>query len=170
MNDRSDRLFEIGREAGEKYDYFMAGLSAALTAYLGQGFSPTSLSPWSSEILEACAILALVASFASAIKRISLLNQLLGVGRNQIENTERIELLEKALSGAGSTVRIVGKGTFSPAQAADMLKNLQQIDQGSLLLQRKFSRHAVLASRLRDGLMLAGFLVLVGARLLRAYS
>ncbi|MFH2051256.1 MAG: hypothetical protein ABIK96_02205 [bacterium] len=51
--DKSDVLWSAWSEAASKFDYFMAGLIAAITAYVGKGISPGRLgfNPHSLEIV-----------------------------------------------------------------------------------------------------------------------
>jgi hypothetical protein len=117
MSDRSDRLFEIGREAGEKFDYFMAGLAAALTGYIAQSFNPTGFEPFSAASVEALAIVVLVASVASGVKRISLSNHLLQVGQKKIEQTEHLAR-SRRLAKPQRPCRFEGSGLFRPSRPA----------------------------------------------------
>jgi hypothetical protein len=147
----------------------MAGLAAALTGYIAQSFNPTGFEPFSAASVEALAIVVLVASVASGVKRISLSNHLLQVGQKKIEQTEHLATLQTARETA-APVQIRGVGTLSPEQADDMLGQFQEMKSRANMLERKLRKRAVLAARLRDIFLLAGFLLLVLARLLKAGS
>lgn len=169
-SERTDRLFEMGREAGEKYDYFMTGLAAALTAYLGENFEP-SFSPLAmADVIEAVAILVLIGSVASGIKRISVTNHVLRVGQAKIETIDRIETIQQAIGNPQAVVRIRGLGNLSPSQLQDLLPDLERMRAESQDLQTKLMKRAALSAQLRDLLLLVGFLTLVIARLVGGFS
>lgn len=165
---RSDRLYEIGREAGEKYDYFMAGLAAALTAYLGENFNPSRASWLVADVLEALAILILIASVAAGIKRIAIANRLLRVSHAKIGHMERIEVLQKGLAEPEGVIRIPGLANLQPGVAEQLLSKSERMRSESQDLQEKLMKHVMMSGHLRDRFLLSGFLVLLVARLIGA--
>jgi len=165
---RTDRLFEIGREAGEKYDYFMTGLAATLTAYLGQDFTPSWSTRITSDTLEAGAILVLICATVAGIKRISLANQALRVDFAKKQCTQNIEAIQQAFEHPQRVVRIPGVGHLGPDQMAEFLPRLQEERTESQGLQLKLMKRAAFAGSLRDLLLVAGFFVLLLSKILRA--
>ena len=60
-------------EVCRKFDYFMAGLVTAVTAYVGRTYRPGPLG-WNPDALELVALMAFVASAVAAFKRIETFN------------------------------------------------------------------------------------------------
>lgn len=160
-------LREAWRSSAQRFDYFMAGLSAAVTAYAAKTVTPAPLgaTPATLELLGfAFFLIAAVAAF----KRIEYFNTGLKVNYGKLDGLEKAEGLEKAMDegldvverGHGPRRReeVASAAAGWRTSAASLSSTLDE-------LGRKASRYY----NLRNVALLCGVLALVAARIWASY-
>ena len=165
--ERSDVVYGYWREASDKFDYFVAGVTGALVAYLGQNLKPVRIGANPSS-LELLAMLLLLGATIMAFKRIETNIQLFKVMHRRLYAEEsRGTLIEAALKGPGLNAST--GDVFTPAQ---MLSQASTHAVETKVIARVLDDLASETSRYytwRNRLLLNGFAVLVFARVLPAY-
>lgn len=164
--ERSDKLFEIVKQAEEKYDYFLASVAAAIAAYLGQNFAPKTIRLFSPAALEALSVLLFIGAFVAAIRRIERTKSLLEVNQRFLRISEEIGELTHAALGPPALYLNRSSGellsaTSARGQVSDLenLRNAlrQQVDDVGL----KGARW----TQVRDALLILAFASLISSRL-----
>ncbi len=157
--ERSDDVFTYYRTASEKFDYFVTSLTGALCAYISQTFAPerVSLSPAS---LELAALLTLIASVIAGFKRIEASLIATRYNAHTLRLQEQRDQLTSKLSGPP----LVG---LPSAQT-----RIQVIAEVLPEFKKSANDFAEVSGnwyKARNWLLLLGFLMLVTARVWRAY-
>ncbi len=167
--DRSDKVYEYWRDAFLRFDYFVTGGTAALAAYVGQGLKPNRLG-LNAGSLELLALLILVGSIAVGLKRIEEGVELFKKMHQRVYHEEsRGALVSAALEGGISVNKSTGD-TLKPPEAlylADLHKQRGEELEGEL---SDIANASLRYYKLRNRLLLFGFLFLIVARILPAYG
>lgn len=167
--ERSDKAYEYWRDAALRFDYFVTGVSGALTAYVGQSLKPhrIGLNPQSLELI---ALLVLVASVVVGLKRIEAGVDLFRVMHaNLFHNEARGKLIESASKGGV----FINTSTGDMISAAEMIQtaDLHRKEADETLSARNLRvEEATRYYKIRNYLLLGGFLLLIVARIIPAYT
>jgi hypothetical protein len=167
MTDRSIIAYEHYRDATQRFEYFILGVSGALCAYVGQHLTPQKigLTPYA---LELFSLILLVSSVFVGFKRIekvivghTLNHRLLYLSeqRGQLVTNFKGQPLVNALSGE----------TLSAEATA---RRISEIEEAIPAHQEQFDRAAVQANRyykIRNWLLATGFLGLLVSKILTPY-
>jgi hypothetical protein len=165
--ERSDAVYGYWRDASEKFDYFVTGLTGALVAFIGERLQPTPLGP-NAATVEVAALLLLIASVMVGFKRIEVVVTSFRLMYQRTYRQEARGALVSAYQGGGllnsstgdvlSPVEIEHKVGVLEAETDAAEKHLEELAVSSASLYRW-----------RNRLLLAGFLTLVASRILAAY-
>lgn len=167
--ERSDKLYSSWRESTEKFDYFMLGVTCALCAYISQNYQPAKvgLNPGT---LELGALLVLVLGTVTGFRRIERTLQATSINHRLLHAYEaRGALVSEMADGKPLLNQSTGQVYTPEAAQAHVVALSNSID----ALEREIApvkRDALKQYRLRNGLTLAGFLLLLAARLWSAYN
>ncbi|HEV7473793.1 MAG TPA: hypothetical protein VGN90_07080 [Pyrinomonadaceae bacterium] len=167
MSERSIVAFEHYRDASQRFEYFILGVSGALCAYIGQHLTPhkIGLTPYTLELLS---LLLLVGSVFVGFKRIEkiivchVLNHrllYLNEERGQLVTNFKGQPLVNASSGE----------SFSAKATA---RRISELHESIPALQEQFDRAAVKGNtyyKVRNWLLAAGFLGLLISKILIPY-
>ena len=166
-NTRSDTTYNYWREASEKFDYYVTGLTGALAAFIGQALHPVPIGLNASTI-ELAALASLVASIIFGFKRIETNVHLLSIQSRQtylqeVAGSSMVASQHKAAINTStgdiySPQQLVQRAAVSKAGAAELDKQFA-----------KAQRVALRDYKFRNVTLLIGFALLVAARLLPAY-
>ena len=165
---RSDGVHEKWRESTEKFDYFILGVVGALCAYISQTFKPEriGLNPGTLELL---ALLVLVLAAVFGFRRVEQVNLATLVNYKILQANERRGVLVSVIQ-KGTGVNTETGAIYTPEYAAQQIPGItEQLKQ----LQPKLAsaqQRAQLHYKLRNGLILVGFLMLLAAKLCSAYA
>jgi hypothetical protein len=155
------------REAAEKFDYFMIGLSAALSGYLGQSLR-VSLDSLAS-IVETAAVLFFVASTVAGLVRVKSAVHVLSLQQDRISGRADLRVYRAATAGEGVATTPEGEA-LSPMDAAALLRPQTEFLEKLEPVLRRTMRRAELGGAWCQRLLVAGFLTLVLARVLPAFG
>lgn len=168
-HERSDEAWHGWRESSEKFDYFMAGLCSALTAYVGQSFAPTRLG-LNASTLEVVALSFLCGSVVAAFKRIEMHVTALLANHRRLYHHESTGSLAAASQLTGPLINKATGELFSPADALQRAEKHKQAAHNLESKEDSYAKKAVTAYRWRSRLLYAGFSLLVIARIWKAYA
>jgi hypothetical protein len=164
---RSDKAYEQWRDASEKFDYFMTGLTGALVAYLGQSLHPSRLG-LNVPSLEVLAVATLVTSAVLGFRRIETNVTLLrGQAKRLYGEEARGAMLEAATKGAGFNAST--GDVFSPRQLIERAEVHRKGVENLRLSLDELAARAGAYYQWRNRTLLLGFSLLVAARILPAY-
>jgi len=166
-NARSDTAYNYWREASEKFDYYVTGLTGALAAFVGQALHPVPVG-LNASTLELAALASLVVSIIVGFKRIETNVHLLSIQSRQtylqeVAGSSMVASQQKAAINA-STGDI-----YTPQQ---LVQRAVESKAGAAALDTKFAKLQRVALRYynwRNVTLLVGFALLVAARILPAY-
>ena len=167
--ERSDSAWRAWKESSEKFDYFMAGLCSALTAYLGQGFKAVALGA-NPGTVELAAIVALCASVVAAFKRIEWTVTLFGAMQARVYHEEARGNLASAAQGAAQL--LINQATGQLMTPAEALLTAEFHGTRATAVGKKLDEYAAKAEaayQWRNRLLYLGFGLLVAARVWAAY-
>lgn len=152
-------------QATEKYDYFIAGLAAALAGYVGQNLPPVRLG-LNAGTVETLAVACFIASLVCAAKRIETTAHLLRL------QSEGITLAEEQRQTEGDTIVIDAKTRepLSPVVVAERLQKLRDLREALERVTGRVKPRVSSLATARDLLLVAGLLVLVLARVWSGYA
>jgi hypothetical protein len=159
--------FATWNEATQKFDYFMAGLSGAIVAFVGQSFVPHRLG-FNPSTLELLALVLLIASFWCAIKRIEIYTDFLRLTL-QRDHFEDKAIILRTNSHVGEVKKIENGEVVSQEEKKQLDK--ENITKANMA-QEKLESQASKASKyysLRNYLIIAGFVLLLISRVSSVY-
>ncbi|HEV7893349.1 MAG TPA: hypothetical protein VGP08_22220 [Pyrinomonadaceae bacterium] len=165
--DRSDKVYDYWREASEKFDYFITGVTGALTAYIGQNIQPhkIGLHPESIGVL---ALIMLITSMIAGFKRIETNVSIFRIMQRRLYSEEARGSLLSASQGKPLINEATGQ-VLSPSQVLAQAQHheLQAETARSNLdaLTAKSGRYY----KWRNWLLILGFVLLIVARIAPAY-
>ncbi len=164
--ERSDKVYESWRQASEKFDYFVLGLTGALCAYISQQYVPSKLSinPGTLELL---ALLILVFAAIVGFFRIEKTMVLSRLNHQYLRAKEERGSLMSA--GPGTLMNHATGDVFTPDKVQELIqeKSIQipimhsHIEQVGDTAQRAY--------HVRNWSILIGFLMLLVAKVWSAY-
>lgn len=166
--DRSDKAYDYWRDASLRFDYFVTGLTGALTAYVGQTIKPhrIGLNP---ESLELLALLLLVGSVVAGLKHIESGVEAFRAMHSRLYHYElRGALVEAATKSGVLFNRATGDMVDQRAAAYEAQLHGEAAQKVESNLE-KIGKASVRYYKLRNRLLFVGFLLLVAGRILPAY-
>lgn len=166
--ERSDKAWYGWKESSEKFDYFMAGLCTALTAYIGQNFTPARLGI-NASIMEVFALCFLGGSVVAAFKRIEMNITCLLAMHRRLYHEEVVGNLVDASQSTGALLNKATGEILSPTEASKRAENHKSAVTDVENNQHRYAKKAESAYRWRNRLLYTGFLFLVIARIWKAY-
>jgi hypothetical protein len=165
--ERSDKVFDSWRQAAEKFDYFILGVTGALCAYISQVYKPARLG-LNPDTLELLALILLVCSAIVGFRRIERSIEVTLLNHRLLRtNEERGALVSKAQSGP-----LVNESTGDILSPQMVQQHIQEISAAIPNLRIQAERASTAASRayhLRNWLILIGFGALMYAKVWSAY-
>lgn len=130
MSDGRTLLFVHTREAAQRFEYFLLGVSVALCAYVGQTVKPEKLG-FSPYTLEVASIVVLIASIVAGFKRVEAMIATSSLNHDVVD----LQARRAKLVGGEAMFREKTGTAVTPAERAsaisDMTKVLQE-QQGAL--------------------------------------
>jgi hypothetical protein len=165
--ERSDKVYETYRQAVEKFDYFILGVTGALCAYISQVYKPAQvgLNPGTLELL---ALLILVAAAVTGFRRVESTIQVTSLNHRYLRAQEqRGALISKA--NGGHLINESSGDILSPDMVAHQVQLATEAI-SALHTQLERARDAAQHSYgIRNALLFVGFSTLVAAKVWSAY-
>jgi len=165
--ERSDKVFEYWRQASEKFDYLVTGVTGALCAYITQTFSPEKLS-LSPNTLELVALLVLISSVYAGFKRIESSVETQRHSYNSLYLSEQLGQLVIKNKGESIINEATGE-VFSPMDVEKMINLLTEKQPEVEKIADKSAKVAQNWYTKRNRLLSLGFMLLVAAKVWSAY-
>lgn len=156
-------LYQASHEAGQKFEYFITGAIGAMFAYSVQNYTPQVLG-WNPQTLEPVAILCLAASFFCGLKRIEARYHELGISYEKHQALGDAKAME-------DTLRLIHEDPLRhiPRQSIEKIQKSLEIQASRAKsadpILDKLGRQMGILYRIRNYLMIAGFLLLVCAKI-----
>lgn len=166
--ERSGEAWHGWKESSEKFDYFMAGLCSALTAYVGQSFAPTRLG-MNATTLEVIAPCFLCGSVFASFKRIETHVTALLANHRRLYHHESTGSLIAASQQTGPILNKATGEFLSPSDALHRAQKHKTTAESVESTGNSYAKKAMAAYRWRNRLLYAGFSLLVVARIWKAY-
>lgn len=167
MAERSITAFGYFKEAEQKFDYFVCGVSGTLCAFLAERYTPARIGP-NAATAELIAILLLVLSFYYGFRRIQMSVVCRRLNAVWLDVSEKRGGLISAFEGGPVINRETGD-VFSPEIT---MAKIQQYERQAELLDRDMATagaKALTFYKRRNLYLFLGFGGLLAARLLKAY-
>jgi hypothetical protein len=171
MEQRSIGAYENWREAATRFDYFVLGFIAALTAYIGQSFRPTRL-VWAinSANLELLSLALLVSAVVAGFKRAETNVEIFRLNHEYLHSLEGRGAMAEVLRNPAPAFNAQTGDPVPHEHAAARYSQLgQRADRIQQVLDQAASR-SLRMYKLRNWLFAAGFVSLVVSRILGAYQ
>jgi hypothetical protein len=169
MSDNSVKsAWEVYREASQRFEYFILGVSVALVAYAGKTLEPEKLglTPYT---LEVAAVFLLIASVVLGFKRVEQIIHVHSANVRLISFQERRGSMAKAFfEGRDQIIPHTGE-LWKPA---DMKKEIEELDRVIPILDQQINETNSKLSTLygwRNWLLVCGFLFFFFAKVLTPY-
>jgi hypothetical protein len=167
MSERSVIAFEHAREAAQRFEYFILGVSVALCGYIGQTLKPQKLG-LNPQTLEIGSLGLIIASVIIGFVRLDQGVRILKMNQTLLDLAEKRRKLVDALDG--KPLRDAATGArFTPEDVSNMIPGYttQIIAQERKMEAAKAIQ--ITRFRWRNCLLGAGFLALMAAKVLAAY-
>lgn len=169
MEDRKDKLFFHWSESLQRFDHLIAGILAAWMAYLVQSYRPTKLSLWppTSSVIEALALVCILAALLACIRKIELN---IALNRLSLDKSRRAEFLERRLLESSITPNL-SPDLLTPRSRAEDKALLAQNDELYQQITKAMNTYSAGAWRwycARNACGVLGIALLIGARILSA--
>jgi hypothetical protein len=166
--ERSDVAYGYWREANEKFDYLVTGVSGALTAYIGQNIHAARLGA-NPQTVEVLALSLLVASLVCAFRRIEATVHLYRLQTQQLYAQEARGSSLSATQPGGLTINQATGNIYTPQQ---LVQRAAEFEAAGKKLEPLINDLVSRVTRLyhwRNRFLFSGFATLIVARLLPAY-
>lgn len=165
--ERSDGIHEKWRESTEKFDYFILGVLGALCAYISQSYKPEKLgfNPGTAELL---ALLILVLAAIIGFRRVEATNLATLINHQILHAYERRGVLASVIHNGPGFNSQTGQTYTEEYALQEIPKMGKKIDQLNSQF-RKVQQQAQSHYKVRNALMLLGFLALLAAKVFSAY-
>lgn len=166
-HERSDSVYFAWQEANAKFDYFLAGVAAALVAYVGEQLEISSLG-MNQPTLELASVAVFCAAFYCGVKRIESTTTLQKLNAQRLFDAEASIVKTKAADENRLQMQAGTDLLYTPdALRAMAREHRERVDN----VEAKFDevqKSSYRWYRWRNRLMLGGFAVLVLAKTLPA--
>ncbi|HUT33566.1 MAG TPA: hypothetical protein VNE39_08815 [Planctomycetota bacterium] len=164
---RSLQAFEHWRDANQRFDYFVMGMTGALCAYIAQSWVPRriSVSPSTAELV---ALLLLAASVYAGFRRAQEAIHTFAIAHQRIRLSERRGKLLSNLSDAPLMNPLSGE-VFSRERAEELIDAWGEAIPRLGVEADATSHAAGRWARARNRFLFVGFLLLLAARVWSAY-
>jgi hypothetical protein len=169
MSEDVNRAYELWRDSAEKFDYFMAGLCAAVLGYLAPKFESARLG-FNPESVELLALLAFVGAVFASFKRLESTVHLQRIGIGRLEELESKERLENAIRDGRTILDSDTKTVMDREKVQALLENRKSIVEIARTMEKSLGTKAVRWYTVRYYLLIAGFVLLIAARVWRGYQ
>jgi hypothetical protein len=167
-SDNLSQAFEHYRDASQRFEYFVLGVSVALVAYAGQTLPPQRIG-LNAYTLEIIGILLIISAIVISFKRLEKLIFGLQINLHLIDSRESRGLLAKAFIEGGNRMASERGELWKPE---DMKKQVDEYDKIIPDCEKTIAEVNVVAGRLyrwRNWLLICGFVALFFGRILEAY-
>ena len=162
------QAFEHYRDASQRFEYFILGVSIALIAYAGQALIPQKIGP-NAYTVETSGILLVIAAVLISLKRLEKLICGLQITVRLVDSQDHRALLARAFIEGGDRSDF-GRGELWKPD--DMKKQIEEYDKIIPHYEKTIEEINVVVFRLyrlRNCLLVCGFLILFAGRILEAY-
>jgi hypothetical protein len=164
----SRTAFEHYRDASQRFEYFILGISLALVAYAGQTLAPQRLG-LNAYTLEVIGILVIISAIVISFKRLEKIISGLQMNFHLVDSREGRGLLAKAFIEGGNRIAPERGELWKPQ---DMKKQIEEYDKIIPECEKMIDEVNAIAAQLyrwRNWLLTCGFLALLFGRILEAY-
>ena len=165
--ERSDKVFENWRQATEKFDYFVLGVTGALCAYISQTYKPVKLG-MNPATLELAALFLLILAAIAGFRRIERTVEVTLLNHKLLRTSEEKGALVSK-PGPGALVNESTGDVLYPHMVAEHIAFLSRVGPDIRDKIEQAGNSAYLWYRLRNWLILSGFAALLSAKVWSAY-
>jgi hypothetical protein len=168
---RSDMVWEHWYRASEKFDYFMAGLSSALTAFDAQSLEKVRPG-LNAAGLQAVSAVLLCGAVAVSLDRLRYNVAGLSANHQKLYHSQRRGSLVAGLMKSGPGV-LVNTETGEAFSAADAHKAVAYHDNALAQIEpqaARFKKRSEAGYKIRDWLLISGLAVYVASQIWKAFS
>lgn len=165
---RSLEVYKGLRDAQQKLDYFLLGLSSALFAYIGSDYKPEPIS-FSQNTAELISICLLFISILASFKRIDLNISIMRLNFQQLDMSEKQNSIQQALSFPGNILNLKTGGSLDRNEAAKILKLIKN---QKLKVEKKLNKcmsYFSATCSIRNWSLILGFITLCCSKLIGVY-
>lgn len=167
--DRSDKLYASWKESTEKFDYFILGIICAMCAFISQTYKPAQLGI-NAGTLDLLALLVLVLAAVAGFRRIERTLLATMINHRELHAYEARGGMVAKMSEGNTLINEATGHIYTPDIATRRVAELTQTIEQLKLEKTPIQAAAFQSYRLRNGLMLVGFLMLLTARVWSAYA
>lgn len=165
--ERTGMLFKAALDSSEKFDYFVAGAAGALVAYVGERVQPARLA-MNPQTLELVALGTLSLAVVFAMKRIETHVSFLRMNSLVLNALTEADSFDRAAVGPSAKNLSTGEDLPRVELRQRASQYREQAKQGSLHLDQA-EKTSLRHYRVRNLLLMIGFVLLVASRILPAY-
>lgn len=167
---RSDLVWEQWLQGSQKFDYFVAGLSSALTAFVAQSLERAKLG-LNATGLEAVSAILFCGAVAAALDRLRFHVAGISANHKELYHREGRGNLVSALA-AGKQGMLFNSETGDVFPVADVHKKIAAHERALAQIEQqgeKFRLRAERSYKVRDWLLIGGLVVYVASRIWKAF-
>ena len=165
---RSLEVYKGLRDAQQKLDYFLLGLSSALFAYIGSDYKPEPIS-FSQNTAEFISICFLFISNLASFKRIDLNISLMKLNFQQLDMSEKQESIQQALSFHGHILNLETGSNLDRNEAAKILKLIRSHKPKVNKHLDRYMSYINVSYYIRNWALILGFIALCCSKIIGIY-
>lgn len=164
-HERSDAAHFAWEQAAQRLDYFLTGVSAALVGYVGQSLELTQigLNRGTGEII---AVALFAGSFWGGVRRLEAVTTGQRFNASRLFHSEAADEISRAAQTGELHVSPDGNEVFLPAHLQVASRDHRALVEALSEAIERSNEDSLRRYRWRNRLLIGGFVVLVGARLL----
>lgn len=168
MSEGVSRAYELWRDAAEKFDYFMAGLCAAVLGYLAPKFESARFG-CNPDTVELLAMLAFVGAVFASFKRLESIVHLQRIGVGRLEKLESKERLEEAIRNGVTVLDSDTAQVMDLGKVQALIESRKSIVEIARAMEKNVGTRAERWYTARYYLLIGGFVLLISARVWKGY-
>lgn len=166
--ERSDKVYQCWSEATQKFDYFVTGLTGALTAYVGQNIVVTRIG-FNPNTVELLALFCFIASVIAGFRRIESIILTLHMGHSRLYAEENKGAIINASQGGTNIINKATGDVISLSDVPSLVKVFTENAEKASDYSKQTAEAALKFYKLRNRLLFGGFALLVISWILKAY-
>ena len=164
---RTPAAYEEYRQAAQRFEYFILGISVALIAFVGKTLEPQKLG-FSAYTLEVVAVAILVASTIIGFIKVRQMVFLSQCNQEKLHLEERSGILLSTIQ-SGPFLNALSGEYWTEADVKKEVTNISKVLPHRIQQLEQISSRIGTLDRWRNALLLCGFVCLLAAKILQPY-
>ncbi len=168
MSNQSLEAWKNVKQAQQKYDYFIVGLSTTLFAYLGSKFTPEPIA-LSKNLFELVALICILISIIYGVLRLEKDIAIQSTDYRKLQAQERLDAVNKIINLPYKNISVDSGKEILKSDAIEKQEILKEFVNKSLKGLEMLGERYEFYFKIRNGSLLLGFIFLISSKFIGLY-